>query len=94
MPCSAFKKDRHTVIVLRSVLVWHTRQLFGSCSWSSGKGSIGTVLSAVRRLNNEISGSQIISRVGIPKEILTDQETLFMSQTLKELYGLLGITSI
>ncbi|XP_061882687.1 uncharacterized protein LOC133633904 [Entelurus aequoreus] len=37
---------------------------------------------------------QVISRVGIPKEILTDQETSFMSHTLKELYGLLGIKSI
>ena len=37
---------------------------------------------------------QVISRVGIPKEILTDQGTQFMSRTLKELYGLLGITSV
>ncbi|XP_061882697.1 uncharacterized protein LOC133633908 isoform X2 [Entelurus aequoreus] len=37
---------------------------------------------------------QVISRVGIPKEILTDQDTSFMSHTLKELYGLLGIKSI
>ncbi|XP_061757255.1 uncharacterized protein LOC133553258 [Nerophis ophidion] len=37
---------------------------------------------------------QVISRVGIPKEILTDQGTSFMSRTLKELYGLLGIKSI
>ena len=37
---------------------------------------------------------QIISRVGIPKEILTDQGTLFMSRTLRELYELLGIQSI
>ncbi len=33
---------------------------------------------------------RIISRVGIPKEILTDQGTAFMSRTLKELYELLG----
>uniref|UniRef100_A0AAQ4PFW0 Integrase catalytic domain-containing protein n=1 Tax=Gasterosteus aculeatus aculeatus TaxID=481459 RepID=A0AAQ4PFW0_GASAC len=37
---------------------------------------------------------QVISRVGIPKEILTDQGTSFMSRTLRELYGLLGIKSI
>ncbi|XP_069027698.1 uncharacterized protein [Embiotoca jacksoni] len=37
---------------------------------------------------------QVISRVGIPKEILTDQRTQFMSRTLRELYGLLGIKSI
>ncbi len=32
--------------------------------------------------------------MGIPKEILTDQGTVFMSRTLKELYELLGIKSI
>ncbi|KAM9717937.1 uncharacterized protein ACNS7B_021418 isoform 1-T1 [Menidia menidia] len=37
---------------------------------------------------------QVISRVGIPKEILTDQGTQFMSRTLRELYGLLDIKSI
>ena len=37
---------------------------------------------------------QVISRVGIPKEILTDQGTSFMSRTLQELYGLLRIQSI
>ena len=38
---------------------------------------------------------QVISRVGIPKEILTDQGTQFMSRTLgTQLYGLLGIKSI
>nr|XP_061833255.1 uncharacterized protein LOC133617337 [Nerophis lumbriciformis] len=37
---------------------------------------------------------QVISRVGIPKKILTDQKMSFMSDTLKELYGLLGIKSI
>ncbi len=37
---------------------------------------------------------RIISRVGIPKEILTDQGTAFMSRTLNELYELLGIKSI
>ena len=37
---------------------------------------------------------QVISQVGIPKEILTDQGTQFMSWTLGELYGLLGIKSI
>ena len=37
---------------------------------------------------------QIISHVGIPKEILTDQGTSFMSRTLRELYELLGIRSI
>lgn len=34
---------------------------------------------------------QVISRIGIPKEILTDKGTLFMSRMLKELYGLLDI---
>ena len=37
---------------------------------------------------------QVISRVGITKEILTDQGTSFMSRTLRELYELLGIRSI
>ncbi len=37
---------------------------------------------------------RIISRVGIPKEILTDQGTAFISRTLKELYELLGIKLI
>ncbi len=37
---------------------------------------------------------RIISRVGIPKEILTDQGTAFMSRTLSKLYELLGIKSI
>ena len=37
---------------------------------------------------------QMISCVGIPKEILTDQGTSFMSRTLQELYELLGIQSI
>ncbi|KAI2644928.1 Retrovirus-related Pol polyprotein from transposon 17.6 [Labeo rohita] len=37
---------------------------------------------------------RIISRVGIPKEILTDQGTTFMSRTVRELYELLGIKSI
>ncbi|XP_056627068.1 retrovirus-related Pol polyprotein from transposon 412 isoform X1 [Triplophysa dalaica] len=36
----------------------------------------------------------LISRVGIPKEILTDQGTAFMSRTLRELYGLLGIKTV
>ncbi len=37
---------------------------------------------------------RMISRVGIPKEILTDQGTTFMSQTIRELYELLGIKSV
>ncbi|XP_056585423.1 uncharacterized protein LOC130406867 [Triplophysa dalaica] len=37
---------------------------------------------------------RVISRVGIPKEVLTDQGTAFMSRTLRELYGLLGIKTI
>ena len=37
---------------------------------------------------------QVISRVGIPKEILTDQDTSLMSRTLRELYELLGLQSI
>ncbi len=36
----------------------------------------------------------MISREGIPKEILTDQGTAFMSRTIRELYELLGIKSI
>ncbi len=36
----------------------------------------------------------MISRVGIPKEILTDQGTAFMSRTIRKLYELLGIKSI
>ncbi|XP_039513052.1 uncharacterized protein LOC120468602 [Pimephales promelas] len=36
----------------------------------------------------------LISRVGVPKEILTDQGTAFMSKTIRELYELLGIKSI
>ena len=35
---------------------------------------------------------QLFSRVGIPREILTDQGTNFMSQLLKELYNLLYIS--
>ncbi|XP_036417924.1 uncharacterized protein LOC118801669 [Colossoma macropomum] len=34
---------------------------------------------------------KVISRVGIPKEILTDQGITFMSRTLHELYKLLGV---
>ena len=37
---------------------------------------------------------QLFSRVGIPREILSDQGTNFMSQLLKELYNLLNITQI
>ncbi len=37
---------------------------------------------------------RIISRVGIPKEILTDQGTAFMTRILRELYELLGIKLI
>ena len=33
---------------------------------------------------------QVISQVGIPKEIMTDHATSYMSRTLRELYGLLG----
>uniref|UniRef100_A0A9J8C322 Gypsy retrotransposon integrase-like protein 1 n=1 Tax=Cyprinus carpio carpio TaxID=630221 RepID=A0A9J8C322_CYPCA len=33
---------------------------------------------------------RLISRVGIPKEILTDQGTAFMSRTLNELYAIIG----
>ena len=36
----------------------------------------------------------LFSRVGIPKEILSDQGTNFMSQLLKELYSLLNISQI
>lgn len=37
---------------------------------------------------------QLFSRVGIPKEIVTDQGTAFLSQTLQQLYSLLGIKGI
>ncbi len=37
---------------------------------------------------------RIISRVSIPKEILTDQGTAFMSRMLREHYELLGIKSV
>ncbi len=37
---------------------------------------------------------RMISRVGIPKEILTDQGTAFMSRTIRKLYELLGIKSV
>ena len=37
---------------------------------------------------------QLFSRVGIPREILSDQGTNFMSQLLKELYNLLNISQI
>ncbi len=36
----------------------------------------------------------MISRVGIPKEIFTDQGTAFMSRTIRKLYELLGIKSV
>ena len=36
----------------------------------------------------------LFSRVGIPKEILSDQGTNFMSQLLKELYNLLHISQL
>jgi transposase InsO family protein len=35
-----------------------------------------------------------ISRLGIPKELLTDQGTKFMSRTIRELYGLLKVKAI
>lgn len=37
---------------------------------------------------------QLFSRVGIPQEILTDQGTAFLSNTMKQVYGLLGIKGI
>lgn len=37
---------------------------------------------------------QLFSRVGIPKEVLTDQGTNFTSKTLKQAYSLLGIKGI
>ena len=36
----------------------------------------------------------VISRVGIPKENLTDQGTNFMSRTLRDLYGMLNVKAI
>ena len=36
----------------------------------------------------------LFSRVGIPREILSDEGTNFMSQLLKELYNLLNISQI
>lgn len=37
---------------------------------------------------------QLFSRVGIPKEIITDQGTAFLSKSLKQVYGVLGIKGI
>ena len=37
---------------------------------------------------------QLFSRVGIPKEVLTDQATNFTSKSLKQVYSLLGIQGI
>lgn len=37
---------------------------------------------------------QLFSRVGVPKEVLTDQGTNFTSKTLKQVYSLLGIRGI
>ncbi|KAL2102386.1 hypothetical protein ACEWY4_001554 [Coilia grayii] len=37
---------------------------------------------------------QLISRVGIPHEVLTDQGTAFLSKTLKQVYSLLGIKGV
>ena len=37
---------------------------------------------------------QLFTRVGIPQEIVTDQGTAFLSQTLHQVYCLLGIKSI
>ncbi len=37
---------------------------------------------------------QLFSRVGIPREIVTDQGTVFLSQTLRQVYGLLGVKGI
>ena len=37
---------------------------------------------------------QLFSRVGIPREVLSDQGTNFMSQLLRELYNLLNIRPI
>ncbi len=37
---------------------------------------------------------RMISRVGIPKEILTDQGTALMSRTIRKLYELLGIKPV
>ena len=36
----------------------------------------------------------VISRVGIPKQILTNQRTNFMSRTIRALYGLLKVKAI
>ena len=37
---------------------------------------------------------QLFARVGIPREIFSDQGTTFMSQVLRELYNLLNISRI
>ena len=37
---------------------------------------------------------KLIARVGVPKEILTDHGSNFMSQLLEELYRLLGVKAI
>lgn len=37
---------------------------------------------------------QLLSRVGIPQEMVKDQGTAFLSQTLQQVYCLLGIKGI
>ena len=43
--------------------------------------------------NSVAQAFHVISRVGIPNEILTDQGN-FMSRTIRELYGLLKVKAI
>ena len=52
---------------------------------------------AIRRIEAGVVAEKLMelfSRVGIPKEILSDQGTNFMSQLLKELYNLLHVHPI
>jgi len=64
------------------------------------RSTVGDVLSVRRLLKGVDAGTvaehliHLFYRVGIPKEIFSDQGTNFMSQLLKELYNLLSISQI
>ena len=49
---------------------------------------------ALRTIESEAVAEEIFSRVGIPKEILTDQGSNFTSQLLVEVYRLLHVNAI
>lgn len=76
----------------RAIRTFSTRLSFcissgGVCNTISGSGTI-----SVKSVADALFC--IISRVGIPKEIPTDQDTAFKSRTLSEFYELLSIKSI